>query len=827
MKDPDALVIKTGSMVKGDPHLKDARNSLLVAMVEATDDSYIFSKSLESLQRNALAMERFQYAYGWLTQWAKSKAYVLSAAGDTPDTVKFQSVSTGIGINPLDITEHNVALVKDDLDFLRTKVNDPASRFAELKDFIESFQFPTVIGRLPITLIRKIVAQNIVSRCRALLFLQPVKQSDAEALDKLIIRRVHEALGFPFQPSTPIAMLPVSLHGFDFPSIARINAAISVNGINRDLNHHISSYRTMARITLMDWMCDRNGCMYPLDGIGLQKDFSRHGHVIPAEWILAQRVLRELSLALRLTDQSCILEGDVSLSHVMHICNHRDPQTFASITGVSLRSLRSKGVRTLADVGEWSIDRNGRIGITTHPRDLDKSWSSAAKANWARLTNALHHGLQIDDLVFGPVDLALPRELRECWAEKLIRALADVCAFPPSKHSDGVTWASDGSMLPASAGILDDKSVTGAATGDKSLALKIPGRNISILHGEQMGLIIALFLALDLVKNDLVTILTDHLNSVRLINDSQTNVSQVPRLRYMNGRSYYRWILSLVNRNRVAITYTEGHSNTVTLEAKLNDEADFLATSCQKILTELSYAPTPSFFMNDYTLFSTTDGWIESNTSHFIDSLLARKAAMSLGMVHDLRMSTWAHDPGPLPDFPYTKAVSAHSAAVQLYARSGQLATAEVLYKRGKRDSDLCCLGCDATGDMHHIFVHCEQYKRLRVEANTELLERMELKLTNMHTEEAIKTRLLTAAKFLFCDNADIWPLHRSLYYLGQIPNLDPLISNEAGMNEIARRRLRSHVSSDWHTSSIRLAGRIFGDYQRRMAVLNGCAKRR
>ena len=75
---------------------------------------------------------------------------------------------------------------------------------------------------------------------------------------------------------------------------------------------------------------------------------------------------------------------------------------------MSLRSLRSKGVRTLADVGEWSIDRNGRIGITTHPCDLDKSWSSAVKANWARLTNALHHGLQIDELVFGPVHFSHP-----------------------------------------------------------------------------------------------------------------------------------------------------------------------------------------------------------------------------------------------------------------------------------------------------------------------------------------------------------------------------------------------------------------------------------
>ncbi|EDR05378.1 uncharacterized protein LACBIDRAFT_329822 [Laccaria bicolor S238N-H82] len=519
--DPDALVISSSSMQKDDPHLKDARLSLRVAMVEATDDSYIFSRSLVSLQRNALAMERFQYAYGWLTQWAKLKAYVLSATGDHPDTVKFQSVSTGRGVNPLAITEHDVALIKDDLDFLRTKVNDPTSRFVELKDFIESFQFPKVIGRLPITLIRKIVSQNVVSRCRALLSLQSLKQPDAEALDRLIIQKVHDALGFPFQPSTSIATLPVLYHGFDFPSIARINAGIS--------------------------------------------------------------------------------------------------------------------------------------------------------------------------------------------------------------------------------------SVTGAATGGKSLVMKIPGRNISILHGEQVGLIIALVLAGDLVRNDLVKILTDHLNSVRLIVDSQTDVPQVPRPGYMNGRSYYRWILSLINRSRAVVSYTAGHSDPSTLEARMNGEADFLATSSQKIYAELPHAPIPSFFMNDFTIYSQTDGWIESNVMHFIDILMARKTATALGIGHDLRMSTWAHDPGPPPDFPYTKAVSAHSAAVQLYARSGQLATAEVLYKRGKRDNDLCCLGCDATGDMRHIFVHCKEYERWREDARRELMERTELKLVNMQTEEAVKTGLLVAANVGGC----------------------------------------------------------------------------
>lgn len=210
-----------------------------------------------------------------------------------------------------------------------------------------------------------------------------------------------------------------------------------------------------------------------------------------------------------------------------------------------------------------------------------------------------------------------------------------------------------------------------------------------------------------------------------------------------------------------------------------------LATSSQKLASELSQSPIPSFFINDYTLHSELDGWIESNTMHFIEALLARKAATALGVGHDLQMSTWAHDPGPPPDFPYVKAVSAHSAAVQLYARSGQLATEHVLYKRGKRSSDLCSFGCEVTGDMHHIFVNCRQYDKWRVDASKELVERTELKLTNMRIEGAVKNGLLATAKSLFSDSAVVWPLHQSLFYLGQIPNLDFLIPSEAGIGEV------------------------------------------
>jgi hypothetical protein len=62
---------------------------------------------------------------------------------------------------------------------------------------------------------------------------------------------------------------------------------------------------------------------------------------------------------------------------------------------------------------------------------------------------------------------------------------------------------------------------------------------------------------------------------------------------------------------------------------------------------------------------------------------------------------------------------------------------------------------------------------------------------------------------------------HFSLYYLGQLPNINNLFHEDLNVGFIQKRRLTSNVAVDWHTSSIRLAGRIFGDFQKRMAFLN------
>ena len=145
-KDKDALLISSSSMTRGDPHVRGADAELLVGMVEATNDSYIFSKSLNLLIKNTLEMERFQYAYGWLTQWSKSHAYVLGGSGDHPNHAVFHSVSTTPKSDPLNIIEHRVELVADELEFLQTKVNDPTSRFEELKASLKTSDFQQALA---------------------------------------------------------------------------------------------------------------------------------------------------------------------------------------------------------------------------------------------------------------------------------------------------------------------------------------------------------------------------------------------------------------------------------------------------------------------------------------------------------------------------------------------------------------------------------------------------------------------------------------------------------------------------------------------------------
>jgi hypothetical protein len=515
----------------------------------------------------------------------------------------------------------------------------------------------------------------------------------------------------PFAPSSDILTLPIEYRGLDFPSVARINDAIAIDGLHRDLNHLIPSYRSMARITLSDWTCDINSCIDPLTGPGLTRDFTRYAGKIPYGWIAAQKAmgLAPSPISLKRTEVPEILPGSVAVSHALNIFHHHVPDARVP-DGNALRSLRLKGCSKLQDFGSWIIQPDGRWCFSPKSRPPSTSWSNAAKSNWDKVCTVLER-LEMTWFSLGDPDLILSRPIRQESAERTIRQLAALTKLPPSPTSlvaQPTTWGSDGSMTPTAAGILDPKSVTSALTGPITLVLKIDGRNVSILQGELIGLIMGLILS---PADDPDAILySDHLNSVRLIEDSRTVIDQRHRLRTMNARSYYRWILALVARNPLKIVCTRSHTDDLSLPSRINYEADHFASSAQRAIHTVFTAPIPTFTMDDYTFHSHIDGWIESNIRNFVDKSTTRSASQRIGAGHQQRMALHLYDPSHPPEWSYTHAYSAYSAIVQLYARSGQLPTADTLQSRGKLDTPNCRMGCNAIEDMHHIFVDCPRY---------------------------------------------------------------------------------------------------------------------
>jgi hypothetical protein len=79
-------------------------------MVEATDDSYLFATTPETLAKFCLEMEHFQYTYKWLMQWAKTNAYVINPYGDVPKTIKMPSITIQDGVDPWIVSHHDVTI---------------------------------------------------------------------------------------------------------------------------------------------------------------------------------------------------------------------------------------------------------------------------------------------------------------------------------------------------------------------------------------------------------------------------------------------------------------------------------------------------------------------------------------------------------------------------------------------------------------------------------------------------------------------------------------------------------------------------------------------
>jgi hypothetical protein len=246
-----------------------------------------------------------------------------------------------------------------------------------------------------------------------------------------------------------------------------------------------------------------------------------------------------------------------------------------------------------------------------------------------------------------------------------------------------------------------------------------------------------------------IKIITDHLNTVRFINDSKSSIDQEPRILKMNGRALYQWIIKLIDQSQARLHYTKSHTNKLDTHSILNTEADRYASIAHKHLNKLPFAPNPTFTMDEYTLYQKGMSWIESNTKHFIDNIMSCTTSTNLFFKGNYRMLTLLYKTTNNPEYLYLRSSAAYTALNQLYTRSRQLATANKIHKRkpDELDSDLCQFGCNDIETPHHLFITCDHFSNLRTSTLQHLVQSMEKCLQTNDVHPNLIQQLLRCVK--------------------------------------------------------------------------------
>ena len=797
------LTIQTHQSRIAKPHTPSDDLSLHVSMIEAMDDTLIMRHSLTALKFSARCADRFQATYGWETEWRKSALYTFNTPTPQGDDALMPSVDY---TNPQAAVTfwHHVPIIQDHITFLRVPINQPHKQFLSLRDIISNFKFPLLSSHLPLTLLRRIISQSVISKLRPHLALQPISPANATTLDKMLATKIHTHLGFPFRFNTVLLTTPLELRGLGFPSISRLNSSLAVSGLQRDLTHHIPSFRTMAQITLADWACGSNNCLNPLSCHSRLPPC--HPHHLPSAWSIALSTLFSLQLSLIPTDLSFIILGNVSLRH-LHSQFHNLYPDFPTLPSRTLSNFEKHGFTLLKHFGSFSpLTRFSSfpsfipffLQFPSHQYYLTRDWPLLT--NWFAFIPLLlrHTCLPNPSMLFSPSH-------RKTVAENSILALSKTLTHSssyshPSRHTD--LLATDGSMVlhPLSG----RKSVTFAvaSNGNVFSASLPPGsRDTGTLHGEVYAIVAASLLSLHRPHHPQPHIISDHLNSVNLLH------SLPPPLRLFNhpARALYRWVLDIWSRSPTAptISHVRAHTDARDIKSNLNRLVDFVASSSQHLPLPPPSVPVPSFFMDNFMIFSSSHGFIESSIFCYVDSLLAKTQAASLNTCHEPLPPLPLFDETPPPTYPYTKSPSSYSAVIQLYARSGQLDTTLHLASRLKEGfQPWCCFGCQQIEDPHHIFVRCPRFASLRDSYTQRLKSGVLTILDTYDPPEQDLSFIIEQVSNLFIDSS-VWPSRQAGYYLGILPRLVPAPHTASIMHS----RLAHHA----HTISIQLASHIWG----------------
>ncbi|KAF5385930.1 hypothetical protein D9615_002408 [Tricholomella constricta] len=790
----------------GTPHTPHECAPVRVSMIEAMDDSLL---PLMGGRRNG----------GRVFSTPTTPPFFRPPSSPT---ISIPSVDYHNPSSPVTIY-NDVNVVTDHTVFLRVPIDQPDLHFAHLNDLIDDFDFPVLHKRLPLTALRRIISQSLISKIRPLLTFQPISRALAQRLDQAIALKVHNYLGFPFIFKADLLSLPVPLRGFGFPSLSTLNDALAVSGLHRDLNHHVPIFRDMAQITLADWTCQYNHCSFPLSAPGIHRLASNLSRHIPHSWPTAQTTLRELSLSLSHTDLSFITTGSVNIQHLYSLSCSTPAFTLPHdlIPSRTFNNFLRFNMSTLSHFGTWITDPDTGLPCRFSPINLPPVFPYFLHRDWPLFISwfsflpAIIYYLSHPDRL-----LLLPRQSRQLLAENVIRTLhrGRPAPFDHSASTPNLL-ASDASLSTRSP--TNRPSVTFAVVAQGTILASTLDDflgSATILRGEAYGIAVAHILSSASPSPHPQILYTDHLNSVNLINSFPIENF---RLASNPARSIYRWTQALSQRAaalpapNLRVEHIRAHTSSQSVPATLNRLADHVASSYRRFQPPPPPAPVPTFFMDEYTLYSQSDGWIESNISDFVQSRLFRLRSQSLPSFSSIYLPLYDHRSPP--DYPYTHACSSYSAVVQLYLRADQLDTAARLSSRMRSGQQpYCRFGCPTIEDARHIFVHCPRFAALRSQMDETNASATATLLDVSRVPHPCQARTLDLARTLTGDS-ESWPLGFTMYYYGIIPKLDDISSDiqTAPLTTLQVERLRLRISSLWHTACIRLAGRIWGIVKR------------
>ncbi|KAK7038135.1 hypothetical protein R3P38DRAFT_2696655 [Favolaschia claudopus] len=551
----------------------------------------------------------------------------------------------------------------------------------------------------------------------------------------------------------------------------------------------------------------------------MDRTFPRQKANLPWAWILAQQVLEQTGLRIRWTDQSHILRGDVAIEHLIRSSSD-PPEGLPRVAN----NLSRAGLNFLRQFGAWQTDSVQNVWRFSVSPDITPKLPlfSAASRDWPAFRGWLT-SMSITSVIMGDWSLALPRENRRAFAEQVLKAMIDASTVPvdPLLNASSQTlMASDGSCTPGMPKLHERRSTTFSTVGNRHAAVfSIGGRNTGILQAEVYGLVAATLQASRNTSNS-IPIYTDHLNSSRLISDAFSNPPSTHAWATKPARSLYRWLLEMLTAinppSRPTIIYTQAHTTSESLEARANAVADALASQSHSKPIRPASVPDPTFHMDEYTFFTKEDGYIESNISSYLSHFRAR-ASVEGQTTLPFRSLYDQHAP---PDHPYTRAPSAYSAVIQLYARSQQLPTAFSQFRRSFNTLPWCRTGCKQLETPHHIFVECPSFEAIRINHKSAIVGHTRTLLDSSEgiVDDSSKTGLITLAENLLHDH-EVWPTGQSQYFLGMIPSVNstlPDFTTGTPHKTVARTRVMTRLANTWHTEVIRVASRIWGELQRR-----------